>query len=82
MPSVNKDKRNGLNDSKRDINNYIRYSALGFQMFGIIALFTYIGYKIDENQNSKTPLYTAFFSLAGVFIALFQVIRSLKNNKS
>ncbi|WP_423146960.1 AtpZ/AtpI family protein [Rubrolithibacter danxiaensis] len=63
-------------------NNYIRYSAAGFQMIVIIGVFTFIGYKIDENRSSETPLFTAGFSLLGVFIALYQVIRSISNNKS
>lgn len=64
------------------LNSYAKYSALGLQMFAIIGAFTYTGYKIDENRNAETPLYTAFLSLAGVFVALYLVIRSIKKLKS
>lgn len=66
---------------KKLVNSYLQYSTLGFQMIAIIGVFAFAGYMIDERKNSATPLYTAFFSLAGVFIALYLVIRSLKKIK-
>jgi len=69
----------GLSKEKKYFSAYAKYSAIGFQMFAVIAVFAFIGYKIDEHQNSKTPLWTAFLSLAGVFCALYLVIRSIKN---
>lgn len=71
-----------LEKRKRDVGTYAQYSALGFQMFVIIGVFAYIGYRIDEKKQSATPLFTAFFSLAGVFISLYLIIRSIKKNKS
>jgi F0F1-type ATP synthase assembly protein I len=64
---------------KRDFSAYAKYSAAGFQMFAVIAVFAFIGYKIDENRNAKQPLFTAFFSLVGVLASLYLVIRSIKN---
>lgn len=66
---------------KRALNSYAYYTGMGFQMIAVIGIFTFIGYKIDEGRQSKTPVFTAFFSLAGVFISLYLVIRSVKNNK-
>jgi F0F1-type ATP synthase assembly protein I len=71
-----------VENAKSSLKTYAKYSAIGFQMIAIIGVFTYAGYKIDENRESKTPIYTAFFSLTGVFIALYLVIRSVKNLKS
>lgn len=62
------------------IKSYVQYSGLGFQMIGIIGLFTFVGTKLDESQGLKTPIYTAILSLLGVIIALYTVIKSLKNN--
>ncbi|MXV49361.1 hypothetical protein GS399_00135 [Pedobacter sp. HMF7647] len=67
---------------KKELNAYAKYSALAFQMIGIIGLFTFAGYKIDENRNSKQPIFTAILSLAGVFISLYLVIRSIKTPKN
>ncbi len=69
------------NKGNKDLNNYLKYSSLGFQMIVIIGVFTYIGHLIDERNQTKQPLFTAFFSLLGVIIALYQVFRSLKNTK-
>ncbi|WP_207426791.1 AtpZ/AtpI family protein [Pedobacter sp. SYSU D00535] len=71
-----------LEEKKKYLNVYAKYSALGFQMFLIIGIFTYIGYRIDASKSSEVPLYTASLSLAGVFIALYLVIRSIKRLKS
>lgn len=59
------------------LNTYVKYSGLGFQMIGIIGLFTFVGYKIDESLNSKTPLITGLLSLVGVIISLYIVFKSL-----
>ena len=59
-------------------NSYVKYSSLAFQMIGIIGACTFIGYKIDESQQNKTPIITGILSLAGVIIALYTVFKSLK----
>ena len=66
--SINKDK----------VKSYVQYSGLVFQMIGIIGVFAFAGYKLDQYQQTKTPLYTAILSLLGVMISLYTVIRSLK----
>ena len=63
---------------KQQLNTYAKYSAIGFQMIGIIGAFTFAGYKIDESQNTKTPIYTGILSLIGVFISIYIVIKCLK----
>jgi F0F1-type ATP synthase assembly protein I len=63
-------------DSKKTAN-WAKYSAIGFQMFATIGVITFIGYKIDEYKKSETYLITAFFGLAGVGIALYQVIKQV-----
>jgi ATP synthase protein I len=72
------ERKNG-DDISKAANNYAKYTSLGFQMIAIIGVFTYAGYKIDENAGHETKWVTALLSLAGVFISLFIVIRSVKN---
>ena len=67
-----------LKKATKDITTYAKYSAMGFQMFAIIAIFAYVGYRIDQNRQMETPLYTAFLSLVGVFVSLYVIIRSVK----
>jgi len=56
-----------------------KYSGIGFQMIGIIGLFTFAGYKIDQAANHSVKWVTATLSLIGVFISLYVVIRSIKS---
>ena len=74
-----KDKED-LERGKRALNSYAYYTGVGFQMLAVIGVFAFIGHKIDESRGSKTPLFTAFLSLAGVLISLYLVIRSVKKS--
>lgn len=71
-----------LKKVKQSLKAYGRYAGIGFQMIAIIGLFTFIGFQIDKKRASGQPLFTAIFSLLGVCLALYQVIRSLTKNKS
>lgn len=82
MSMQKNEEENGLKDEKKLLNNYVRYTGLGFQMIAVIGVFAFIGYKLDEWQQTKQPVYTALLSVIGVCAALYQVIRSLKNLKS
>lgn len=63
---------------KQPLNSYIKYSSMGFQMVGIISIFTYLGFKLDQNQHTQTPYYTAGLSLIGVAISLYSVFKTIK----
>ncbi|WP_353139734.1 AtpZ/AtpI family protein [Pseudopedobacter sp.] len=68
-------------NQKEDENNlskYAYYSGLGFQMIAIIGVFTFIGYKIDQNMDNQKPVFTALLSLLGVCVSLYSVIKSVK----
>jgi hypothetical protein len=60
-------------------NTYAKFTGLAFQMIAIIGIMAYAGYKIDEHAGHQTKWITAAMSLAGVFISLYLVIRSVKN---
>ena len=68
--------KDSINEDK--VKSYVQYSGLVFQMIGIIGVFAFAGYKLDQYQQTKIPLYTAVLSLLGVVISLYTVIRSLK----
>ena len=65
------------NKQKKDTTNFAKYSGIAFQMLATIGIMTFIGYKIDENKQSKQPIFTAIFGLIGVIVSLIQVVRSL-----
>jgi ATP synthase protein I len=74
-------KKNKITKKKNQLDNYIKYSSLAFQMGATIAFFAWVGVQIDEWQSTKEPYYTVAFSLLGVFLSLYLVIKGLLNEK-
>ncbi len=70
---------NNEDEVGKPLSAYAKYSSIGFQMVVIIGIFTFAGYKIDEAGKHDVKWATAILALIGVFIALFIVIRSVKN---
>jgi len=62
-------------------SKYAYYSGLGFQMIAIIAVFTFIGVKLDASTGSERPIWAALCSLLGVGISLYSVIRSVNRKE-
>lgn len=70
------------NEEKKNRNNFAKYSAISFQMLATIGLFAFAGYKIDEYQHSKQPIYAAILGLLGVVVSLYQVVKQLNKNSN
>jgi F0F1-type ATP synthase assembly protein I len=66
-----------MDDKKKQVNSFARYSSISFQMLATIGVFAFIGYKLDEYNHIKAPIYTAILSLLGVIISLYQVVKQL-----
>lgn len=71
--------KNERDELGKEGNAYAKFTGLAFQMIAIIGVMTYAGYKIDESAAHTTKWVTVIFSLAGVFISLYLVIRAVKN---
>lgn len=71
-------KQNNNPDQDKQDNAYMKFTGMAFQMVGIIGVFAFAGYKIDESANHSTKWVTATLSVIGVFISLYLVIRSIK----
>ena len=71
-------KKNGRN--KKPTNPYLRYSQLGFQMFGTIAVFAWLGYKIDHWYFDGKPIFFIILFLLGAFGAFYQFYRQIKSD--
>jgi hypothetical protein len=67
----------GKDDAGKQANNFAKYTGIAFQMLATIGLFTFIGYKIDENQSQNKSTYAALLGFLGVVVSLYMVIRSL-----
>jgi F0F1-type ATP synthase assembly protein I len=64
---------------KQQFDNFIRYSNMGFQMFAVIALAVFAGFKIDQNLANRIPVFTVIFSILGVGGAIYHAIKDFIN---
>ena len=63
---------------KNTPNKWVVFMNIPFQMGIIIFAFTYLGMWLDEKYTDSS-IFTIVLSLLSVFIALFNVIRQVKN---
>ncbi len=64
---------------KKQNKNWLIFTQIGVQMTTTIVLGTYIGYRLDNYYINKNPIYTLVCSLTFIGIALYQVIRQIRN---
>lgn len=64
--------------SKKPNNKWVVMMNIPFQMGAIIFAFTYLGIWLDK-KYTQTTIFTIILSLFSVFIALYNVIRQVKN---
>lgn len=65
----------------KGLSKFMYFSGMGFQMIAIIGVFAFVGYKIDESKGSEKPIFTAIFSVLGVGLSLYSVIKSVLSTK-
>lgn len=58
-------------EKERQLNLYIKYSAIAFQMAGIIGGGVWLGYWLDGRYNTQTPWFTIGIGLFSIFVALY-----------
>lgn len=62
-------------------NPWLYFSGLGLQMAVVIVGSVFLGIWLDKTYTDSSKVFTITLSLLGIFIALAQVITSLKNFK-
>jgi hypothetical protein len=65
--------RRKLNQS----NSYLKYSGLAIQLFVVIGVFGWLGFKIDHWLNIKFPAFTlllGFLSFGGMMYLVYRSI--------
>lgn len=65
--------------NKNQNNKWIALINIPFQMGIIIFLFSYFGIWLDEKYSNGGSIWTIILSLLSVFLALYNVIRQVKN---
>ena len=63
------------NKPKKDLNAYVKYSSLAFQMGLIIGLGVYGGVQLDKLTGWKFPLFTLLLSIGSVALAIYIAIK-------
>ena len=66
------------NSPKKSTSKWVIFMNIPFQMGIIIFAFTYLGMWLDEKYTDSS-IFTIVLSLLSVFIALYNVIRQVKN---
>ncbi len=56
-------------------NKFVVFSAMSFQMIVLIGGGAWGGHLLDQRFQSEKPWYTILFSLLGIGISLYFVIR-------
>lgn len=64
---------------KDPLNKYLAFVNMGLQMGLIIGGGVFLGIWLDEKFPNKYSAFTISVSLLGVFIALYQVFRMVKD---
>lgn len=65
---------------KQPFNSYIKYSGVAIQMIATLFIFGFAGYKLDQYFELDRPLITLGSLLIGTGVAIFLVIRQLKES--
>lgn len=73
----NKFQKNNFQKNKRKFDSFIRYSSLAFEMMGMIALGTFLGFKIDQWMENEFKGFTLGLMILSVIGAVFYSIRNL-----
>ena len=63
------------------MNNYLRYSGLGFQIAATIGVGVFIGYQLDKWQHTTQPYYTLAFAFVFVILGLYFGLRDFGKKK-
>lgn len=70
-----------MNQQRKNLNNWVKFSQIGIQMAVIIVLCTYLGTYLDEKFLSISPWGTVLGALFGVFASLYIVIKQVNQMK-
>ncbi len=71
-----------LEKGKKGINNYLRYSGLGFQIAGTVAIGVFIGYELDKCWKLPSHILLRLFLCCLCFWGFISGLESLLNQNN
>ena len=60
---------------RKPLNDYAKYSTIGFQMIAIILAGLFGGIKLDEYLVLEFPVFTLTFTIFGLVTALYLLFK-------
>ena len=70
------------NKKQNQYNSYLKYSGLAIQLLAAIGVCGWVGYKIDQWQQLKYPVFMLALGFLGFGGSLYQVYRSINKDQS
>lgn len=64
---------------KKQFNKYVKFSGIAFQMGGTIMIFVLAGKYLDDKLENRKLILTAIFSLVGVALSIYNLIKSVRD---
>jgi hypothetical protein len=58
-------------------NSYLKYSGLAFQLLGVIGVFGWLGYRLDQYLGLALPAFTLIFGFLAFGGMMYQIYRSI-----
>jgi hypothetical protein len=71
---MSKDLQKDPDLKRKQLNSYLKYSAMSFQMAAIVLLLTWGGIKLDEHLDTK-PVFTLILCLFSIVAALYLTLK-------
>lgn len=68
-------------EPQRQINNYLKYSGIGFQIAGTIGAGVFAGYWLDKYFDTTQPYFTLVFALVFIPLGLYTGLKELFSRK-
>ena len=66
-----------MNKNKKNINAYMKYAGMDFQLLGAAGIGALIGRWADKKMRNQTPYATAFFSVLFLAGAIYSIIKDI-----
>jgi len=66
-----------LDQARKSLREYARYSNLAFKLIAVVLAAFFIGMLMDRWLNINFPLFTLIFSVGGLILTLYLLIKDL-----
>ncbi len=76
--SLDGNNKEGTKETRKSLNDWVKYSSLGMEMAVIVAAFVVGGVMIDKRTAMQFPLFTLVGTALGLTIGMIRLVRAGK----